>query len=62
MVQELLYKGSYFLWKLKGNLKKIISINALSEQDNFLIWSGILILTGWFVLILLIIFYPNILN
>jgi len=62
MVQELIYKGSYFYWKLKGNLKKITSINALLKQDQFLIWLGILILMGWFFLILIIIFYPKILN
>ena len=62
MVQGLIYKGSYFFWKLKGNLKRFITKNDLLKQEHFLIWSGILILIGWFILILLSIFYPNILN
>ena len=62
MVQGLIYKSSYFFWKIKGNLKKVITTSVLSKQDHFLIGSGILLIIGWFILILLIIFYPNILN
>ena len=62
MTQSLIYKSSYFLWKIKGKVKELLKINKLLTKEKLFIGSGILILMGWMSFILIIVFYPNILN
>jgi len=62
MTQGLIYKGSYYLWKIKGELNELLKRNKLLTKDKLLIGSGILILMGWMAFILIIVFYPNYLN
>ena len=62
MTQGSIYKGYYFLWKIKRKLKELPKINKLLTKGNLFIGSGILILMGWMAFILIIVFYPNILK
>jgi len=62
MTQSLIYKSSYFLWKIKGKVKELLKINKLLTKEKLFLVSGILILMGWMSFILIIVFYPNILN
>jgi len=62
MTQGLIYKSSYFLWKIKGKVKELLKTNKLLTKEKLFIGSGILILMGWMAFILIIAFHPNILN
>ena len=53
-----IYKWSYFFWRIKNKFKRSFKLISIIFQGGFLKISGVLLLIGWFVF--LIIFYTKI--
>ena len=59
MSLSFIYKGSYVLWKLRNKLKRSLKFNFIVIRQGLFKLSGVLLLLGWFVFVVLIILYPN---